>query len=73
LASAQANLNEMRAKQLSGELVEASEVETFWRSKLKSFRNRVLAVPTRLRDLTPPQNVVLTRELRGALDDLADG
>jgi phage terminase Nu1 subunit (DNA packaging protein) len=73
LGAAQATLTETKAKQLAGELVEASEVEAFWRSKLKAFRNRVLAVPSRLRDLTPRQNVTLTQELRAALTELAEG
>ena len=29
-----------------------AEVETFWRFKLKAFRNRILAVPSRVRDLS---------------------
>lgn len=41
LGAAQAQLTETRAKQLSGELVEVAEVESFWRSKLKAFRNRI--------------------------------
>jgi phage terminase Nu1 subunit (DNA packaging protein) len=35
LGLAQANLTEVKAKQLAGELVEVAEVETFWQSKLK--------------------------------------
>ena len=31
---------------MAGELVEVAEVETFWRAKLKAFRNRVLAIPS---------------------------
>lgn len=48
LGQAQANLTETKARQLAGELVEASEVETLWRTKLKAFRNRVLAIPHRV-------------------------
>ena len=73
LGAAQASLAEVRAGQLSGELVEAAAVEAFWRSKLKAFRNRVLAVPGRVRDLKPRQSVTLTQELRAALTELADG
>jgi phage terminase Nu1 subunit (DNA packaging protein) len=69
LGQAQADLTETKAKQLRGELIEVSEVETFWRSRLKAFRNRVLAVPSRVRDLSARQNVMLTQELRAALDD----
>jgi phage terminase Nu1 subunit (DNA packaging protein) len=73
LGQAQATLAEVKAKQLSGELVEASEVETFWRGKLKAFRNRVLAIPSRVRDLNARQSVSLTQELRAAMTELADG
>jgi phage terminase Nu1 subunit (DNA packaging protein) len=72
LGQAQATLAEAKAGQLRGELVEESEVEAFWRSKLKAFRNRVLAVPSRVRDLTARQDVMLTQELRAALTELAD-
>jgi len=48
LGSAQSTLAETKAKALAGELVEASEVETFWRTKLKAFRNRILAIPNRV-------------------------
>ena len=72
LGQAQATLAETKAKQLSGELVEADAVEAFWRSKLKAFRNRVLAVPGRVRDLPARQSVLLGQELRAALTELAD-
>jgi phage terminase Nu1 subunit (DNA packaging protein) len=72
LGQAQATLAEVKARQLAGELVEIEAVETFWRSKLKAFRNRVLAVPSRVRDLSARQNVTLTLELRACLDELAD-
>lgn len=62
----------MKAKQLAGELVEASKVEKFWQGKLREFRNRVLAIPDRLRKLPTRQNVALTQELRAALTELAD-
>jgi hypothetical protein len=32
----------------------------------------VLSIPSRVRDLSARQNVILTQELRGALTDLAD-
>lgn len=68
-----APLTELKAKQLAGELIEASEVETFWRTKLKAFCNRILAEPSRVRDLSAQQTVTLTQELRAALTELADG
>jgi phage terminase Nu1 subunit (DNA packaging protein) len=72
LGAAQAALAEAKAGQLRGELVEVAEVESFWRTKLKAFRNRVLAIPSRVRDLSARQNVTLTQELRAALIELAD-
>ena len=72
LGAAQATLAEAKAGVISGDLVEADKVEAFWRSKLKAFRNRILAVPGRVRDLKPRQNVVLTQEIRAALTELAD-
>jgi phage terminase Nu1 subunit (DNA packaging protein) len=69
LGQAQATLAEAKAKQLSGDL---AEVETFWRSKLKVFRNRVLAIPHRVEYLSARQRVTLTQELRACLDELAD-
>lgn len=72
LAVAQTALTEAKAKQLAGELVEVAKVETFWRSKLKAFRNRILAIPSRVRDLSARQNVTLTQELLAALTELAD-
>jgi phage terminase Nu1 subunit (DNA packaging protein) len=71
-AAAQTALTEAKARQLSGELVEASEVEVFWKGKLRAFRNRVLSVPARVRDLNARQNVVLTQELCACLNELAD-
>jgi len=72
LGQAQATLAETKAKQLTGELVDASAVEQFWKAKLRAFRNRVLSIPSRVRDLSARQNVILTQELRGALTELAD-
>lgn len=66
-------MTEAKAKQLAGELVEAAEVEALWTSKLKLFRNRILAIPSRLKDLSARQSVSLTQELRAALTELADG
>ena len=73
LGQAQAALAEAKAAQIRGETVPVADVEQFWRGKLRAFRNRVLAVPFRLRDLTARQNVTLTQELRSALHELADG
>jgi phage terminase Nu1 subunit (DNA packaging protein) len=72
LGQAQASLAEAKVGQLRGELVEAAEVERVWTTKLWAIRNRILAIPNRLRDLSPKQSVVLTREQRDALTELAD-
>jgi hypothetical protein len=42
------------------------------RSKLKAFRNRVLAIPHRVEYLSARQTLALTQELRACLDELAD-
>src|SRR5207249_2368060 len=68
---AQADLTETEAKQLRGELVQASEVETLSRAKLKAFRNRVLAIPHRVQYLSARQTLTLTQELRACLDELS--
>ena len=70
LGSAQATLAEAKAAQIRGE---TAEVEDFWRSKLKAFRNRVLAIPHRVEYLSARQTLTLTQELRACLDELADG
>lgn len=62
----------MKAKQLSGELVEASEVEALWTCKLQAMRNRILAIPSRVKDLSARQSMTLTQELRTAFKKLAD-
>jgi phage terminase Nu1 subunit (DNA packaging protein) len=72
LGQAQATLAETKAKQLAGELVEASEVEKLWTSKLRSFRNRILAIPSRLKDLSARHSASLTNELRACLTELAE-
>lgn len=72
LGQAQAALAEVKAQQLAGELIKASEVEKVWTSKLRSFRNRILAIPHRVEYLSARQTMVLTQELRSALDELAD-
>ena len=72
LGQAQATLAEVKAKQLAGELIEVDQVRATWTAKIKAVRGRILAVPSRLRDLTARQNVTLTQELRAALTELAD-
>jgi hypothetical protein len=72
LGQPQARLAETKAAQLASELVPADEVETFWRGKLRTFRNRILAMPSRVKDLSAGQSVALTQELRGVLEELAN-
>lgn len=47
LGQAQAALAEAKAAQLRSELVETDAVEKLWTSKLRAFRNRILAIPPR--------------------------
>jgi phage terminase Nu1 subunit (DNA packaging protein) len=72
LGQAQAALAEAKAGQLRGELVEVAEVESFWRGKLKAFRNRILAIGDRMRQLPMKDHARLMGVLRSALTELAD-
>jgi phage terminase Nu1 subunit (DNA packaging protein) len=73
LGQAQADLAEAKAAQLRGETLPVAEIEKLWTSKLRGFRNRVLAIPSRVKDLSARQRASLTQELRAALTELADG
>jgi len=73
LGAAQATLAEVKARQLSGELVEVAEVEAKWSATCRAIRSRVLAVADRMRDLPARQQVKLARELREALTELSNG
>ena len=73
LGAAQASLAEVKAGQLSGELVSASEVEDRWSATCRAIRGRVLAVADKMRDLPARQHVKLAQQLRSALSDLAVG
>jgi phage terminase Nu1 subunit (DNA packaging protein) len=53
LAAAQADLAELKAKKLSGELVEAAAVEAEWSAILRSVRAAMLAVPSRVAQRLP--------------------
>jgi phage terminase Nu1 subunit (DNA packaging protein) len=72
LGEAQADLAATKAAKMRGELIEASEVVALWTRKLRAFRNRVLTIPARVRDLSARQSVSLTQELRACLNELAD-
>ena len=69
--AAGAPIAEAKAAKISGETVEVSEVESFWKAKLRVFRARVLGVGDRLRHLPSKDHVRLVQELRSALDELA--
>jgi hypothetical protein len=60
------------AAQIRGETVPVAVVETFWRTKLKRFCNRVIAIPSRVEYLSARKSVTLMQELRTALTELAD-
>jgi phage terminase Nu1 subunit (DNA packaging protein) len=72
LAKAQAELAEAKAAQMRGESLPTSEVEAFWKGRLRAFRRRVLAIPGRVQYLSARQTVALQQELQLALDELAD-
>lgn len=72
LGAAQADLAAEKVKAMRGETLPTAEVEALWTSKLRAFRNRVLAVPSKVKDLSARQSVMLTQELSAALTELAD-
>jgi phage terminase Nu1 subunit (DNA packaging protein) len=53
LAAAQANLAEIKAAKLRGELVEAAAVEAEWSNVLRTVRASMLAVPSRVSQRLP--------------------
>lgn len=63
LATAQAQLAEIRAAKLRGDLVPAVEVEAEWASILADVRQQLLAIPSRL-----GAKLALSREAVAALD-----
>jgi phage terminase Nu1 subunit (DNA packaging protein) len=72
LGAAQADLAAEKVKAMRGETLPTAEVEALWTSKLRAFRNRILAIPSRVKDLSARQSVLLSTELRACLDELAD-
>jgi phage terminase Nu1 subunit (DNA packaging protein) len=77
LASAQADLAELKAAEKRGELLPAAEVTAEWSSVLRSVRAGLLAVPSRvgarLPHLTATDVAEIDREIRDALAELAGG
>jgi phage terminase Nu1 subunit (DNA packaging protein) len=72
LGAAQADLAAEKVKAMRGATLPTAEVEALWTSKLRAFRNRILAIPSRVSYLSLRQRESLTQELRTALDELAD-
>lgn len=77
LTRAQADKEEARAARERGELVEAEAVSREWAGILRDLRNALLAVPSRcgavLPHLTTTDTATLDREIRKALEGLANG
>ena len=77
LTRAQADKEETRVKREAGELVEAEAVTREWAGILRDLRNALLAVPSRcgavLPHLTATDTATLDREIRKALEALANG
>jgi phage terminase Nu1 subunit (DNA packaging protein) len=75
LAAANADIAELKAAALRGDLVEASAVEREWAAILTRLRARLLAAPSRagqrLPLLTPHDVAAMDREIRDALTELA--
>ena len=72
LGAAEADLAAEKVKAMRGETLPTAEVEALWTSKLRAFRNRILAIPSRVKDLSARQSVLRSTELRACLDELAD-
>lgn len=72
LGAAQADLAAEKVKAMRGETLPTTEVEALWTSKLRAFRNRILTIPSRVKDLSARQMENLMQELRACLEELAD-
>lgn len=77
LAEEQAALAAIKAEQARGELVSADAVAREWQTVLRDVRAAVLAVPSRFGAASPHLSAsdvaALDREVRAALEGLADG
>jgi phage terminase Nu1 subunit (DNA packaging protein) len=75
LAAAQANLAELKARKMAGELVEATEVEATWGGVLRTIRAGMLAVPSRVSQRLPHLSAhdvaEIDAEIRAALGEIA--
>jgi phage terminase Nu1 subunit (DNA packaging protein) len=76
LAAAQADLNELKAAKMRGELVEAVAVEAEWSGILRTVRAGVLAVSSRiaarLPHLTRTDIAEIDAEVRAALAEVGN-
>ena len=76
LAGAQADLAVIKARKLSGELVEAAEVEREWAGVLRTVRSAVLAIPSRcaarLPHLTAADVCEIDAEVRAVLIEVGE-
>lgn len=77
LAKAQTEAQEFKNQIAQGEYVLAAEAEREWADFLRNIRSRVLAVPSRVRQIIPTMTAhdvgLIDRELRDALTGLANG
>ncbi|MFN3401863.1 MAG: hypothetical protein ACK4Z4_16105, partial [Ferrovibrio sp.] len=77
LTRAQADKEETRVRREAGDLVEAAAVSREWANVMRDVRNALLAVPSRcgaaLPHLTATDIATLDREIKKALEGLADG
>jgi phage terminase Nu1 subunit (DNA packaging protein) len=75
LASAQADLAELKAAERRGELLDAAAVEREWGGVLRTVRAGMLAVPSRIGARLPHLTAVdideIDREVRAALTEIA--
>lgn len=74
--SAQAELAELKAAKLRGELLPAAEVEREWASILRTVRAELLALPSRIQQrlghLTAADVAAIDREIRDVLTELGN-
>ena len=77
LASAQADLAELKAAEKRGAMLDAAEVEWIWGGVLRTVRASMLAVPSRIGARLPHLTVLdideIDRKVRDALTEVAEG
>ena len=74
LAAAQADVAIIKARKLSGELVEAAQVEAEWSGILRTVRASMLAIPSRVAQRCPTLDLhtigEIDAEIRAALTEI---